>query len=167
MAAYLNVRQSLQWCLWKSCLCHTYTESNIKLVCAYTVYVYYYPWIIDEIKPLYDKRTLTLFTSYYNVTRGYVCASLYYNGNPHSRKVLRTRRPAAHEVQAQWVARFDYLFHAPPPILFPELRLVLVLRTLPSSRNSLTQLFVYPTELLLQVCCMLLLSHIYFCLEKV
>lgn len=96
-------------------------------------------------------------------------AGLYYNRNSHSRKVLRTRRPAAHEVQAQWVARFDYLFHAPPPILFPELRLVLVLRTLPSSRNSLTQLFLYPAALLLQVlvCCMLLLFHIYFCLAKV
>lgn len=137
------------------------------MLVANTVYLYYYPWIIHKIKSLYDQRTPTLFTSYYYVTRGYVCAGLYYNGNPHSRKVLRTRRPAAHEVQAQWVARFDYLFHAPSPILFPELRLVLVLRTLPSSRNSLTQLFVYPTAFLLQDCCMLLLSCIYFCLEKV
>lgn len=95
------------------------------------------------MESLYDQRTLTLFT------RGYVSAQ---------QEVLRTRRPAAHEIQAQWVARFDYLFHAPPPILFPELRLVLVLRTLPSSRNSLTQLFLYPTAL--QGCCMLLLSQI-------
>lgn len=41
---------------------------QLSVVVAYTVYLYYYPWIIHEIKSLYDQRTLTLFT------RGYVSA---------------------------------------------------------------------------------------------